>query len=300
MKVAAIVNSEAGTVVSGELDAAGLERILRDAGLDPEVHFVPGERVAETAKAALAAGAEVLAAGGGDGTIHTVAAQLVDGKVPLGVLPLGTLNHFARDFGIPTDLAEAARTIATGQVRRLPVGDVNGEIFINNSVLGLYPSMVRLRDREREKGRNKWLATLVAGVKLLPRNPLLKVKIDADGETVIRHTRFLFVGNYEYEMNAFTFNAPDRVPTRDLYVYVARSHTRLGLLGLLLLGLFRDLSRTDHFDCWKMPELTIETREKVLPVYLDGEVLVISTPLCYQTRTRSLPVVLPSSPPPKG
>ena len=72
------------------------------------------------------------------------------------MLPLGTLNHFARDLGIPTDVDEAAKLIAAGKDRRVDVAEMNERIFINNSAIGLYPLMVRDRDLQQKLlGRSK-------------------------------------------------------------------------------------------------------------------------------------------------
>jgi diacylglycerol kinase family enzyme len=294
-RITAIINSEAGTVRASALDADTLRRLFQEAGVEADVHFVPGDQIQPTARAALAAGAGALVAGGGDGTIRSVAAVLVGGNVPLGVLPVGTLNHFARDLGIPVDLPAAVRLLAEGTLRTLDVGEVNGEIFINNSMLGFYPPVVDVRDRERrQKDRNKWLATISALWKVLPRHRLLHVRVTADGLTVDHQTRFLFVGNNEYEMSAFTYGARRRFDSGDLYLYIAKSRTRLGLIGLGLLGLFRDLAWTDRFDRFCLPEFTIETRKNVERVYLDGEVVPMSPPLCYRNRAHALRVIVPA------
>lgn len=294
-RIAAIINSGAGSVRASGLDADSLRRLFQEAGVEADVHFVPGDRIVPTAREALAAGAEALVAGGGDGTIRSVASVLVGGDVPLGVLPVGTLNHFARDLGIPVDLPAAIRLLAEGTPRALDVGEVNGEIFINNSMLGFYPPVVEVRDRERrQKNRNKWLATISATLKVLPRHPLLHLRLTADGLTVDHQTRFLFVGNNEYEMSAFTYGARRLVDSGNLYLYIAKSRTRLGLIGLGLLGLFRDLKWTDRFDRFCLPELTIETRKKVVKVYLDGEVVPLKPPLHYRNRAHALQVIMPA------
>jgi diacylglycerol kinase family enzyme len=293
-RIAAIINSEAGSVRASGLDPAELRRMFQEAGVAAEVHFVPGGEIVETARAALAAGAEALVAGGGDGTIRSVAGVLVGGSVPLGVLPVGTLNHFARDLGIPVDLPAAVRLIADGVSRPLDVGEVNGEIFVNNSMLGFYPPVVEVRDRERhEKDRNKWLATISALWKVLPRHRLLHLRVIADGLALDRQTRFLFVGNNEYEMSAFTYGARRRFDSGDLYLYIAKSRTRLGLVGLGVLGLFRDLKWTDRFDRFCLPEFTIETRKKAVSVYLEGEVTILQPPLRYRNRPHALQVIVP-------
>ena len=296
IRLAAIVNSGAGSVRTAGLDPENLRRLFQEAGIAADIHFVPGDQIETTARAALAAGAEALVAGGGDGTIRTVASVLVGGDVPLGVLPVGTLNHFARDLGIPVDLPAAVRVLAAGTPRTLDVGEVNGEIFINNSMLGFYPPVVEMRDRERrQKDRNKWIATISAVWKVLPRHSPLHLRVTADGLSVDHRTRFLFVGNNEYEMSAFTYGARHRFDSGDLYLYIAKSQTRLGLIGLGLLGLFRDLAWTDRFDRFCLPEFTIETRKNVERVYLDGEVLPMKPPLRYRNRAHALRVIVPAT-----
>lgn len=298
MRIVAIVNEKAGTVVSGDLDAEGLRAMFAGAGVEADVRFLPGDRICDTAREAVAGGADAVVAGGGDGTIRAVASVLAGGKVPMGVLPLGTLNHFARDLGIPTDPAGAVGLIANGQVKALDLGDVNGEVFVNNSVLGFYPPVVKVRDWERRKlDRNKWLATASAALKVLPKLPTLRLHVKADGVDAWRNTHFVFVGNNEYQMNAFSFGARNRFDSGDLYVYIARTSSRLGLFGLALLSLIRDVTRTRGFDSWELPELTVETRhKKALAVYLDGEVTVLTPPLRYTTRPLSLPVIVPAAP----
>lgn len=295
MRVVAIVNRGAGSVVGGQISPEELEALFRSAGVDARVLFLPGERIVEGAREAVASGADAVVAGGGDGTIRSVASVLVDGPVPLGVLPIGTLNHFARDLGIPVDLAEAVHLIPRGAPRALDVGEVNGEIFINNSMLGLYPPMVRVRDRERRHlSRGKWAATFSAALKVLPRLPLLHVRVKGKDLSIDRETRFVFIGNNEYEMNAFTYGARSRFDSGDLYLYIAKSRSRLGLVGLALLGLIRDVKHARSFDRWCLPEFTIDVRKRALPVYLDGEVTLLAPPLRYRVRPRSLPVILPA------
>jgi diacylglycerol kinase family enzyme len=300
-KVVAIVNSGGGTVRKENLDAETVRGAFQEAGVEADVRFVPGECVDETAEEAARSDVDAVVAGGGDGTIRCVASHLSGGSIPLGVLPLGTLNHFARDLGIPNDLPGAIRVIAEGvaqeRTRVVDLGDVNGEVFVNNSVLGLYPPVVQQRDREREElDRNKWVATVTAALKVLPRNPLLRVRIRAEGPEGIdvqRHTRFLFVGNNEYEMNAFTYSARSRDPDGALHLYVARARGRLGMVGLMFLGLVRDLKTTEYVDVWTRPGFTIETRERSVPVYLDGEVVTLESPLRYSVRPKALRVLAP-------
>jgi diacylglycerol kinase family enzyme len=280
------VNPEAGSA------QAILNALERHAGFD--VRLTPATGFTVALRSAVQAGEPRVAVAGGDGTLASAAAVLAGTPTALAVIPGGTLNHFARDLGIPTDLEQAVRLIPRGEVRALDLGEVNGEVFINNSLLGFYPPVVKVRDRERrELGRGKWLATISALFKVLPRMPSLHVRIKADGLEIHRKTRFLFVGNNEYVMRAFNFGARERFDRGDLYLYIANTPSRLGLAGLALLSLVRDLKLSRRFDRWCLPELTVETRLKALPVYLDGEVTLMAPPLRYRTHPHGLKVILP-------
>src|SRR2546423_8205012 len=127
----------------------------------------------ELARAALAEGCDTVIAGGGDGTVSSVAGVLAGTRVILGVLPLGTLNHFAKDLGIPTDLGEALGVVLKGNTVQGDVGEGNGRVFINNSSLGLYPGIVKEREETQRRGVSKWPAFAWAAAKILGGYPPL-------------------------------------------------------------------------------------------------------------------------------
>ena len=294
--VTVLVNRNGGSVRKQGITAASLREVFQKAGTEADVHLIPGEEICDAARAAVKAGAEAVVAGGGDGTIRAVASVLVGGEVPLGVLPLGTLNHFATDLKIPTDLAEAAKVIAEGAVRPLDVGEVNDEIFLNNSSIGFYPPIVQARDQEmKHSSHGKWVSMAIVTFKLLPRLSSLRLKISSGDWSVERKTEVLFVGNNEYVLSAFAHGAPDRVAdSGNLYLYLARSRSRLGLVGVALLGLVRDIKRTESVEDWRLPEFTVDVRRKrAIQVAFDGEVSMMRSPLRYRTRPRALQVILP-------
>ncbi len=296
MRAAVIVNHGAGTVQRQELTPDQLRDAFTAAGVEAEVHFVDGAEIPETARAALARGVDALIAGGGDGTVRSLATVLAGRREALGVLPLGTLNHFAKDLKVPLAVEEAIPALAAGRVHALDLGEVNGEIFVNNSSIGLYPTVVVVRDRQRERlGRGKWLATASALLKVVPRLPPLDVRLQVEGRAISRHTHFAFIGNNEYEMSLFDYGARSRLDSGDLYLYIARCSSRWCIVGITLLALFRDVSATRHFESWCLPEFTIETRRKALPVYLDGEVVTLAPPLRYRNRPRALRVLVPAA-----
>jgi diacylglycerol kinase family enzyme len=297
VRVAVLVNRSAGTASSGKITRESLDDAFRAAGVEAVVEIISGGEMAARARAVRGAGFDAVVAGGGDGTVRCVAGALAGTGTALGVLPLGTLNHFARDLKIPEDLAGAARALAAGNVRALDLGEVNGEVFVNTSVLGFYPPVVQERDRQhRHQGRHKWLAAAVALGKLLPRVPALHLSLSVEGRKIERQTRFVLVGNNEYSMRFFTPGERNLFDSGNLYLYIANCPDRLCLLRLALLALIKDAARSDRFDAWSTPGFTIDVRRKrrrPLPVYLDGEVLLLDPPLRYRVRPKELKVLVP-------
>jgi diacylglycerol kinase family enzyme len=214
------------------------------------------------------------------------------------VLPLGTLNHFARDVGLPLGLDEAARVIATGAARPVDVGEVNGHTFLNNSSLGLYPRIVKERDEQRlHLGRNKWLALLAAAFSVFRRFPTVELRLHADGETLSRKTPLLFVGNNKYEIRLLSVRGRACLDRGELCVYIVRSTSRFGLLWLALRSLLGRLDQARDFDALCVPECWIESRRRRLRVAFDGETAVLTPPLHYRSRPGALRVLLPGEVP---
>ena len=278
---------EVGRSVAGAFDACGVEARVRLARR--------GDEVARLARLALSNGARAVVAGGGDGTVSTVASLLAGTEKPLGVLPLGTLNHFAKDLGVPLEVSEAARGVCEGRVRSVDVGEVNGRVFVNNSSLGLYPRIVRRREKLRERlGSGKWAAFLRAALAVLRRYPFLNVRLNADGREIVRRTPFVFVGNNEYLTESFPVGGRACLDAGCLSLYVAHRTGRLGLLRLAVRALFGRLRQAKDFDALRAQEIWVEThRPKRLHVAMDGEVVVLTTPLHYRVLPGALRVIVP-------
>jgi diacylglycerol kinase family enzyme len=297
MRATVLVNRSSGTVKKRKLTAGSLQEMFHEAGVEADVRLISGRHMQAAAREAVKSGTEAVVAGGGDGTIRTVAAVLIGGEIPLGVLPLGTMNHFAADLKIPTDLEGAIGVIAQGKAQPLDVGEVNGEIFLNNSSLGFYPPIVQARDQEmRHSKLNKWLAMALATFKLMPKLSPLELRISSGDWQVERKTEVLFVGNSEYRMSALDHGAPDRLGTEGfLCVYIAHTGSRLALFGLALAGLFRDVKQTCSVEDWKLRELKVEVRQtRAIPVAFDGEVSTLRSPLVFRKRVGELKVILPT------
>jgi diacylglycerol kinase family enzyme len=267
---------------------------LAKAGVTARVEIVDAGGIAECARLAVAGRANMLVVGGGDGSVSAAAAVLAGTSVALAILPLGTLNHFARDLGIPSDVGKAAELIASGTVRRVDVAEVNGRIFINNSAIGLYPLMVIDRDLQRRRlGRSKRLAMLVASARTLARFEHRRLTITVNEEKARIDTPLLFVGNNDYRLD---LGSPGQRASLDdgvLSVFVMRKRTRRGLVAASIRALFNRTRRDDMVKLEGVERLRVDSRRSHLAVSLDGEVVRMKPPLDYTVRKRALNVIAP-------
>ena len=258
------------------------------------VHPKEGEDICAVAREATEGSDDIIVAAGGDGTISAVAAAVCGTDKVLGVLPVGTLNHFAKDLGIPLDLESAVQTIADGERTEVDVGEVNGRVFINNSSLGLYPQIVSRREAQQHRlDRGKWLAFFWATIQALRRFPFLDLRVEFEGQQILRRTAFLFVGNNEYQIAGFSLGSRACVNAGKLGLYLTHGTGRLGLFRLAFHALFGRVEEAEDFDVFCVSEARIETRKRRLLVALDGEVERMETPLHYRIRPGALRVVVP-------
>ncbi|GGC00859.1 diacylglycerol/lipid kinase family protein [Pseudoduganella buxea] len=292
--VAVIVNAAAGLGYDGDW-AAALRGKFAAVGLRADVTLAAsGDEMIGAARDAVARGVDIVAAGGGDGTINAVASVMVDSDITFAVLPLGTLNHFAKDLGIPLALDEAIATIVKGSVRRVDVGEVNGRVFLNNSSLGLYPDIVRDREKQQRRlGRGKWLAFCWASVAALRRFPFLSVRLKVGEDEHARRTPFVFIGNNEYLMQGLTIGERAVLDGGKLSLYVAQRPTRRGLVRFACHALLGRLGQSPDFDVLLAECFAIDTRRKLIRVATDGEVTLMAPPLNYRSRPAALAVIVP-------
>src|SRR6185503_7483496 len=213
----------------------------------------------------------------------------------LGILPLGTLNHFARDLGLPADLDEAAKLIAGRNGRRVDIGEMNGRVFINNSAIGLYPLMVVDRDLQRRRlGRSKRLAMIVASLRTLVRFNRHRLTLTVNEErTGHIDTPLLFVGNNDYRIDIAAPGKREAIDRGELCVLLMRKKTRRGLVAASIrafLGRSRadDMVRLDGVE-----RLRVSAPRPQLAVSLNGEVVRSEPPLDYRIRKAALQVIAP-------
>ena len=288
-----VLNATSGQA-SAPKAAERLKEIFAEAGREAKIVLATGgAEITAAMRRAVEGGCEVLVAGGGDGTISSGASAVIGRDIPLGVLPLGTLNHFAKDLGIPLDLEEAAKIVLEGVVCKVDVGEVNGRTFLNNSSLGVYPAIVRLREKHRASLGGKWIAALWAGLTVLRRRPFMAVRIVAEGETIVRRTPLVLVGNNEYQMAGIHAGSRESLARGRLAIYVLNAEQRTGLLRLGWQVLLKGAERVKEVDLITVEEATVETRRHRLQVAADGEVFSLESPLNYRIRPGALRVLVP-------
>jgi diacylglycerol kinase family enzyme len=267
---------------------------LAKAGIDGKIELLDGEQLARRVKKLVAAGTRLVIVGGGDGTVSAAAGAAADSKTLLGILPMGTLNHLARDLGISFNLAEAAAVVADGKMRRIDVAELNGRIFVNNSAIGLYPLMVVDRDAQQKRlGRSKRLAMLVASARTLARfrHHRLTLTINGNDREVVE-TPLLFVGNNDYKLAMPAAGFRQKLDAGHLSVLVMAEKGRAAMIAAVLRALVGRARRGD-MERIEAETLRVTGRRSHYSVAMDGETLRLAPPLDYRIRKRALRVMAP-------
>jgi diacylglycerol kinase family enzyme len=264
---------------------------LSKRGVEAVVVEADGSRITALAEQGRKAGHRTIVAGGGDGTINAVATALVGTDTVLGVLPLGTYNHFAKDLGVPLGLEPALEVIVAGGVREVDVGEVNGRLFLNNSSIGLYPYLAELRDKQRRiLGTRKRIAFRRAVIGTYRRFPSLRIGVDAPEGRIIATTRAVFVGNNQYALTGLSLGSRTRLDEGVLCVFITPHTTRFRLAAAGFAALIGRKPREDQLKTLTTPDVWIHTEQHKPRVALDGEVCRLRAPLHYRVRARALRV----------
>jgi diacylglycerol kinase family enzyme len=300
LRVRALLNSGGGTISSLGIEQVRtqLAAAFARSGARAELMFVAGDTLRHEALRALgdarAGRLDAVVVGGGDGSVNGVAGVLAGTGVPLGVLPLGTLNHFAKDLGMPQDLDAAVEAIVRAEPRAVDAAEVNGRIFVNNSLLGIYPYMVADRERRRKAhGLGKWVAMSLAFVRMLWRFPRRRLSICAEGWTRPYRTPCLFVGVNEYDLELFKIQRRAGMDQGELWLIVAKHDHPLRFAWFAFRVAFRGLSEADDFEVLRVTAAEVRASASRLPVATDGEIARMRGPLRYRIRPGALQVLAP-------
>jgi diacylglycerol kinase family enzyme len=237
----------------------------------------------------------IVAAAGGDGTVNMVAELCQKHKVPLGVIPLGTFNYFARELGIPLDPGEAALNLVEGIVRNVSVGRVNGRLFLNNASFGLYTHIIRRREETNARfGRFRPLAALSAVATLLQGQRPFLVRMSTDGHQDLHRTSMVFVGRNALQLDNLNLDVARCIREDRLAVIVLKAFSPWHRLRVVLKSVIRRLNDEERMTSFCADSFSVESRKSGIDVAVDGEVFRCRPPLSFTVEPHALQVIVPA------
>jgi diacylglycerol kinase family enzyme len=257
-----VINPRSG---SGEPDAETLVAEARRRGIEPRV-LDDGESPADVAREA---DADALGMAGGDGSLAAVAAVAIERGVPFACVPFGTRNHFARDVGLDRNDPIAALDAFAGAERRIDIGRVGEQAFLNNVSFGVYARLVHHRERRRRR-REALARGRALLLSLRDRHP---AALNVDGRRLL--ARAVVVANNAYELDLFNLGERARLDEGQLHVYVAG--------GLL----------PTSWDEHAFSEVTIDSPGRRVSAAVDGEPATLETPLRFRSEPGALRLLVP-------
>lgn len=286
--IPAFVNPNGGSA------KAAIEALERSPGF--HVRLATRDQFVVALRRAVSDGAPRVVVAGGDGTVAAAAAVLAGTATALAVLPGGTLNHFARDHGIPTDLDEALHLAEHGPVRAVDVGYLNDQLFVGTSSVGAYVRFVQTRDR-LERYLPYWLASAVAGVRILRTLRTVKVTLESEGETRVYQAPLVLVAVGERILKPPSLGQLAGAPGGALHVVVPRGRRHARRFARAFARFYRGLRVESHpfgLDAALVERLRLDLPVRVVTVAMDGEIRRQRTPLEYRLERGALNLVAPS------
>lgn len=293
MKVAVLINSKANQ--TQQLDPDQIQGIAKKFGLDCTFFIKPPSEIDQTLKTILQQDHQILLVAGGDGTVRAAAQLLYDSEKILAVLPTGTCNNFAKTLELPADISDIMALIKNKKIKKIDVAQVNDLIFVNNCSIGLYPKI--LKDREKYLdlfSRSKLWKKFLTIINFFSSLPVYNVRLSIEGKETVSSSFLVFVGNNYYSLDREDFGERESLRQGELSVYALRCRNKLGFLILFMkIMLGRKNIEHDLFQYTTTKSFSIETRKSKINVALDGEIFQIKTPLMFNINKKFLSVVAP-------
>lgn len=275
-----------------------LREAFAASGVSAEVYGASGDDLQRALRDAVKRNPPVLFVGGGDGTQSAAAGLIAGTSIALGVLPLGTLNHFARDLGVPSDWREAVEALVNAPVRSVDVAEVNDRVFINNCSLGSYADAVRRRDAlQSEKGHGKWRAMLIASWSVFRESRRFVFRISMPNSATTLRTPAVVVSNNRYTGSLFAASLRPRLDEGQLWLYTTRAHRPRELLRILWHALIRKIETAPELEAHAFADAEVTSSNRSIPVAADGEIIELIPPFRFKIRPGALRVLVP--PPPR-
>jgi len=273
-------------------NAKAAREALNKAGF--ELEDIQPSEMERSLRKAIDGGTKRVLVAGGDGTIATAAALVANTDVELAILPGGTLNHFARDHGIPTDLGEAATAAAAGATVGADIGYVNDCVFLNTSSIGAYVTFVR--DRESlEKNVGYTIASMIAGLKTMSQLRTFTVTLEVEGVKKTYRSSLVFIGVGERELKLPTLGSRVKNGRRGLHVMIIKGRAKARLFTIAMAAIAKgtkEASRLPEFDDFVVDSCRIDLTRQQATIGLDGELKRMTTPLDYRIERDAIRLVV--------
>lgn len=294
-RLVVIVNQGSGSIARLNTDLATL---FTSHELEPVILSArDGNELRTHVKRATEEHARAVVAAGGDGTINTFAQALAGSAVPLGIIPSGTFNYVAKNWGIPEQAEDAAALIAARRAVALDLPIVNDRVFLNNASIGLYASAIQQREQQQARfGRHRWVAFAAALYAIMRPGRLLDIEVETDNAVRRFRTHILFVGNNARQLEDYNLKGSECLARGNLVFHVAKPQTRRGLLVLALRLIFGHTTQGDELESFCASNATISARRRrTLRVAVDGELVRLKLPLNFSIRRKALHMLLPQT-----
>jgi diacylglycerol kinase family enzyme len=271
-----------------------IEDAARGAGLEV-VRITASIDCAALVRARMNEGRRLFVAAGGDGTVNHAVQALVNTEGVLGVVPIGTYNHFARDLGIPLDWREALEVAIGGATKQVDTARANDRFFVNNISMGLYPELVSKREA-RGRDYPRWKARLFAAYSTLRKFPHVAVTLESEHHQEAVRTHVLMISNNTYDLGRIGVDAPrNGLEEGRLSVYWLPHVPRHKLMSFIAHYLAGRVHTAPGFRSFRTARLKVQSRKTHLHVGVDGEVARLDVPLVVTIVPQSLLVKVPRS-----
>lgn len=297
MKIHAVLNRDGGTFRTMDMDAfcRTATEIFSDRGHDFTCEPVAGNRIkGKLEDVAKRDEVDVVLAGGGDGTISTAAGIAWKSGKPLGVVPAGTMNLFARSLKVPLDLEAALEALADGEIMEADIGSANGRAFVHQFAIGMQTRMVRMRNGYSFKSRmGKIMATSRAAMGVILDPPRFTVSIDIDGKSETRKVSAIAVSNNHYGNEALLY--ADTLTGGQLGVYIAKPLSPAGMARLsadILARRFRSNENIDEIGATRV-NLYFPKLYSKANALIDGELVPLERDVTIRLHAGALKVLAP-------
>ena len=296
-----VLNQDSGTLRDGNTDdmVRTITEIIRSHRHTPDVKLVKASDIEAALKQAAKANAAVLV-GGGDGTISAAAGVFAGQKTALGILPLGTMNLFARALGIPLQLNEAVEALVTGRKQHIDIGEINGQVFVHHVTLGLHPRIIAGREKQNYGSRfGKKLAGLKVWWRLVRQAPRMHLALAVDSERLNLKTASLVIANNPFIEKLGGLPHSEVPDQGKLALYAAQTRDWKELLAMSAQASLGKWESNSKLDFLEGETITITSRRKQLRVSIDGELAHLQTPLRARIIPNALCVLCPVAAEPK-